>query len=159
MAPVSIFHQARSYSGMRSLVTVVAIAVTVLETFTVIPAVQLAVTEPRVVVLRSLLIGAKIPKVGLPASPPVIATFLDPFVVSRIQRGLPKVERTTVVAVTIPVAATTILATVVVVVVVAVTVAVEVAIVLRELNPKLGVVSALECPTEVSAIQFAIAET
>src|SRR5712692_5402333 len=109
MAPVSIFHQARSYSGMRSLVTVVAIAVTVLETFTVIPAVQLAVTEPRVVVLRSLLIGAKIPKVGLPASPPVIATFLDPFVVSRIQRGLPQVERTTPVWVTIPVAVAAIL--------------------------------------------------
>src|SRR6266446_4249096 len=159
MAPVSIFHQARSDSGMRSLVTVVAIGVAVLKTFAVIPAVQLAVTEPRVIVLRSLLIGAKIPKVCLPASPPVIATFLDPFVVSRIQRGLPKIERTTVVAVTIPVAATAILVTVVVVVVVAVTVAVEVAIVLRELNPKLGVVSAFECPTEVSAIQFAIAET
>src|SRR6266849_7398365 len=157
MAPVSIFHQARSDSGMRSLVTVIAIGVAVLETFAIIPAVQLAVTEPRVVVLRSLLIGAKIPKVCLPASPPVIATVFDPFVVSRIQRGLAKIERTTVGAVTIPVAATTILATVVVVV--AVTVAVEVASVLRELNPKLGVVSALECPTEVSAIQFAIAET
>ena len=71
MAPVSIFHQARSDSGMRSLVTVVAIGVAVLEAFAVIPAVQLAVTEPRVVVLRSLLIGAKIPKVCLPASPPV----------------------------------------------------------------------------------------
>src|SRR6266478_4232436 len=109
MAPVSIFHQARSDSGMRSLVTVVAIGVAVLETFAIIPAVQLAVTEPRVVVLRSLLIGAKIPKVCLPASPPVIATFLDPFIVSRVQRGLTQVERTTPVWVTIPVAVAAIL--------------------------------------------------
>src|SRR5438046_1500086 len=91
------------------LVTVVAIGVTVFETFAVIPAVQLAVTEPRAVVLRGLLVGAKIPKVCLPASPPVILPFLNPFVVSRVQRGLAKIERASVAWVTVPVAIAAIL--------------------------------------------------
>src|SRR6266851_1829904 len=109
MAPVSIFHQARSYSGMRSLVTVVAIAVTVLETFTVIPAVQLAVTEPRVVVLRGSLIGTKVLKISVPVPRAVVAAFFGAFVVARVQRGLPQVERTAPVWVTIPVAVAAIL--------------------------------------------------
>ena len=98
----------------------------------------------------------------MPASPPVILPFLDPFVVSRIQRGLAKIERTSVAAVTIPVAAAAILAAIVVVVIVAVTIAVKVAIiaiVLISLDPKFGVVSALESFAEVTAIKFAVAQT
>src|SRR5436853_358401 len=87
------------------LVPVIAVLVTVLETFAVVTAVQLTVAKPRAVIICGIPVSVKTVVIGTPAACAISASFLRAVVKAGIQSGLPQVIRAAPVWVAFPVAA------------------------------------------------------
>src|SRR5947209_968930 len=84
------FRQSEGFLGDLYLVAVEAVVIAGLESHLKVPAIEFAVTEPRVVVLVSVPIGAAIAKVATatPTTIAIVTALLQALVVAGVQRRL-----------------------------------------------------------------------